>query len=296
VDGHSYAYRAFYAIRQLKSPTGKPTNAIYGFIKMFEKMLEAVAPSNIVVLWDGGLDSERMALLPEYKAQRAEMPEDLSVQMDEIIAYLDAQGVVSWMKEGVEADDCIATLSLKAVESGCAVVIASSDKDFMQLVTPQIQLLLPSDRSEGLVGPEQVELKTGVRPEQIVDWLSLIGDAVDNIRGVEGVGAKTATSLLKQHGSLEKLYERLEAVSSERLRKSLAASRDVVVRNQKMIRLKTDVSCEETLETLQLRERDVARLKLLFAEWGFKSMLRELEQAQESTADLFEAKAGVCAL
>lgn len=296
MDGHSYAYRAFFAIRQLKSPTGKPTNAIYGFIKMFEKMREAVSPSNIVVAWDGGLDSERMALLPEYKAQRAEMPEDLSGQLDEIIAYLNAQGVVSWMKEGVEADDCIATLSLKAAQSGCSVVIASSDKDFMQLVSPQIQLLLPSDRSEGLVGPEQVELKTGVRPEQIIDWLSLIGDAVDNIRGVEGVGPKTATALLKQFGSLDKVYERLDEVSSDRLRKSLDASREIVLRNQKMIRLKTDISCEETLDTLRVRARDVARLKLLFAEWGFKSMLRELEQAQESTADLFEEKAGACAL
>ncbi len=200
VDGHAYAYRAFYAIRSLNSPTGAATNAIYGFFRMLDKLVATAKPSQVVVVWDGGLAPERMKLLPGYKAQRPPMPAELERQIDEITAYLRAASIASCMQESCEADDGIASLTRQAVAAGWEVVIASSDKDFMQLVSPQVHLLNPNDKTETFWGVEEVRAKTGVEPTQIVDWLSLVGDSVDNIPGVPGVGVKTAAHLLRQFG------------------------------------------------------------------------------------------------
>ena len=167
VDGHAYAYRAFYAIRGLRSPPGKPTNAIYGFVKMLAKMRAAIGPTHLIVVWDGGLSAARMAALPEYKAQRPEMPDDLKPQLDEIVNYLKAAGVASFCRDGVEADDYIACLARRAADAGMAVVIASADKDFMQLVSARVGLLNPNDKSETVWTDEQVRAKTGVEPSQI---------------------------------------------------------------------------------------------------------------------------------
>ncbi len=287
VDGHAYAYRAFYAIRQLNSPSGQATNAIYGFIKMLAKMQAQLQPSHLMIVWDGGLAEERMALLPEYKAQRAEMPSSLEQQLDEILSYLRAASVTSWCEGGVEADDFIATATKKIAALDVPVVIASSDKDFMQLVSSQVSLLNINDKSETLWSDAQVREKTGVEPAQIVDWLSLIGDSVDNIAGVAGVGPKTATDLLRQFGSLEEIYRRLDEIKSERLRASLQAASEVVKRNQKLICLRDDLPCDFKLEDFAIKPAKVDTLRELFTGWGFKTLLHELEKAQVKQTDLF---------
>src|SRR5713101_8615496 len=148
VDGHAYAYRAFHAIRQLSSPTGAATNAIYGFIKMLDKMQARLAPTHLLVVWDGGLAAERMAALPEYKSQRPPMPDSLEEQIAALNRYLDAAGIAALCQEGVEADDWIASVARQAVAAGLAVVIASSDKDFLQLVSPRVGLLNPNVNSK----------------------------------------------------------------------------------------------------------------------------------------------------
>jgi DNA polymerase-1 len=292
VDGDAYAYRAFFAIRKLNSPTGQATNAIYGFIRMLTKMQAKLRPSHLIVVWDGGLAQERMTLLPEYKAHRDEMPADLEQQLDQIIEYLHASGVSTLMKEGCEADDCIAVLARQATEAGLQVVIASADKDFMQLVSPQIQLFNPNDKSETLWGAEQVRLKAGVEPTQIVDWLSLVGDSVDNIPGVKGVGPKTATDLLRQFGSVEELYRRLPEVSSDRLRANLQASVDIVRRNQQLVRLNEDVPCELSIDEMLVKQGDDQVLGQLYSRWGFRTLLHELEQSKLKDGDFFNEKAG----
>ena len=149
------------------------------------------------------------------------MPDDLKPQLDEIVGYLKAADVASFCGEGVEADDYIACLARRAADAGMAVVIASADKDFMQLVSPRVGLLNPNDKSETVWTDEQVRAKTGVEPSQIVDWLSLMGDSVDNIPGVPGVGPKTAADLLNRFGSVAKLFARLDEVKSEKLRAAL---------------------------------------------------------------------------
>ena len=281
IDGHAYAYRAFYAIRELNSPSGQPTNAIYGFVKMLTKMRAIVEPTHLIVVWDGGLSARRVAALPEYKSQRPEMPDDLSSQLDEIVSYLKSANVASFCREGVEADDYIACLAWRAAGAGMTVVIASSDKDFMQLVSPRIGLLNPNDKSEAIWADEQVRAKTGVEPSQIVDWLALMGDSVDNIPGVPGVGPKTAADLLKQFGSVAELYERLDEVKSEKLRAALRAAADAVRRNLELIRLHDDLPCEFSPENLAGKPADAGRLRELFRCWGFKGMLAALEQSAQ---------------
>ena len=276
IDGHAYAYRAFYAIRSLRSPDGRPTNAVYGFIKMLEKMISGLRPEFVAVIWDGGLSAERVALMPHYKAQRPEMPEDLRLQFDEIVNYLNAAGIVSLCGEGIEADDYIASLARRAETAGVNVVIASSDKDFMQLVSPRIGLLNPNDKTDVIWTKVQVREKTGIEPEQIVDWLSLVGDTVDNIDGVRGIGRKTAADLLGKFGTIASLYARLPEVKPERLQPVLAGAAESVRQNIEMVRLRADLPCEFSEAEYLIKSPAVEKLRVLYRNWGFKGMLAAL--------------------
>ena len=287
VDGHAYAYRAFHAIRSLSSPTGVPTNAIFGFIKMLAKMRSWLKPTHLAVIWDGGLAAERMEILPEYKAQRPPMPDDLERQIDEIFQFLQATNIASLCRDGVEADDWIAALARHAEAASARVVIASSDKDFMQLVSARVGLVNPNDKSETVWTAAEVRAKAGVEPEQIVDWLSLMGDNVDNIRGVPGVGPKTAAELLRQFGLVSAIFDRLDQVKSEKLRSDLQASAGIVRRNQKLIRLNADLPCDFSWAELSIRSADYHRLHTLYSRWGFRSLLQELETARPRQSELF---------
>ena len=277
IDGHAFAYRAFHAIRHLSSPDGVPTNAIYGFIKMLDKMRTNLAPSHLLVVWDGGLATERTTVLPEYKAQRAAMPADLQPQIDDLHQYLQAAGIASYCQDGVEADDWIAAMTRHAVAAGLPVVIASSDKDFIQLVcSGRVGLLNPNDKSERIWTDEDVRVKAGVTPAQIVDWLSLIGDSVDNIPGVDGIGPKTAADLLQQFGSVDFLYKHLEEVKSARLRANLQASASIVQRNRQLIRLNDDLADVWPTESTRIKAPEVPQLRVLYARWGFKTLLAQI--------------------
>ncbi len=292
IDGHCYAYRAFFAIRSLTSPSGAATNAIYGFIRMLGKVVAQIHPTHLIVVWDGGLARERMELHPTYKAHRPEMPSDLESQLDEIVTYLRGANIYSYMKEGCEADDCIASITREGVAAGWEVVVATSDKDFMQLVSPLVRLVNPNDKTASLMGAEEVKAKTGVEPTQIVDWLSLIGDAVDNIPGAPGIGPKTAGDLLRQFGSIDSLYGRMDEVKSARVRASLEQSAEAVRRNQKLVKLDAETSCGVPLEELAVKAANAEELRRLFGNWGFKKLLHELEEAHAGTADFFAENVG----
>ena len=286
IDGHAYAYRAFHAIRELRGPDGRPTNAIFGFVKMLEKMRLGLAPDGIVVVWDGGLSAGRMTLLPAYKAQRPEMPTDLRPQLDGMQEFLAAAGIASYCGEQIEADDYIGCLARQAASAGWKVVIASSDKDFMQLVSAEIGLLNPNDKTGTIWTREQVLAKAGVEPAQVADWLALMGDAVDNIPGVPGVGPKTAAQLLQQFGSVTTLLERLDEVKSEKLRASLRQSVDVIRRNLQLVRL-SEVPCEFVAAQVAEKTADNEQLRSLYAQWGFQGMLAALgDGRREQQAEL----------
>mgnify|MGYP003872758213 CR=1 FL=1 len=288
VDGHAYAYRAFYAIRDLRGPGGQPTNAIFGFVKMVTRLERVAQPTHRVVIWDGGLAAERLTALPEYKAQRPPMPPALQGQLDEIVAWLQAAAIPSWRRPGVEADDWIGALACRAAADGWSVVIASSDKDFMQLVSERIGLINPNDPSETVWTPEQVRDKTGVEPDQIVDWLSLVGDSVDNIPGVPGVGVKTAARLLRQFGSVDALYGRLADVEPARLRAALEQAAELVRRNRDLVRLRVAGPVEFEPSALAVRAADTAALRALYERWGFRSLAAALSPRPQVQGALFE--------
>jgi len=215
------------------------------------------------------------------------MPSDLDSQMTGIVDYLDAARIPSLCRNGVEADDWIAALALCAARDGLNVVIASSDKDFMQLVGPRVGLLKPNDKAESVWTDANVRATTGVAPEQIVDWLSLVGDSVDNIPGVPGVGPKTATELLCRFESVEQLYSRLDEVESPRLRAKLGESRHIVERNQELIRLHSEVVGDCDISSLRAGPPDVPRLLRLLAGWGFRTLRKEIEEVQCVQHELF---------
>lgn len=275
LDGHAYAYRAFHAIGSMSGPTGRPTNAIYGFVKMLQRLRGALEPTHVAVVWDGGLAAERLELLPGYKANRPAMPASLEQQILEILQWVEASGLRSFQVEGAEADDLIAALARCSAREHLPVVIASSDKDFMQLVGEGIGLLNPADRSGAIWSAAEVEARTGVSPAQIVDWLSLIGDAVDNIPGVRGVGPKTAAALLRRFGSWEVLRARLADVEPARLREELGRSVSRVERNRSMIRLRDDLPVEPGPADCRPAVPDLDRLRSLYGQWGFRSLLVE---------------------
>lgn len=287
IDGHAFAYRAFHGIRSLSAPDGLPTNAIFGFIKTLGKLRGQLQPEYLLVVWDGGLAEERLTALPEYKAQRPPMPEPLSAQISGIGEYLRASGLATCQREGVEADDWIATAARQAVEQGANVIIASPDKDFLQLVTPRIGLFNPNDPRESIWTADDVRERAGVAPEQVVDWLSLIGDTVDNIPGVRGVGPKTAADLLRQFGTVPALYERLAEVKSEKLRTALREAEAAVRRNRDLIRLNDRVPGEFALAAARPGAPDEARLRELFARWGFHSLLRQVTPEAARQGELF---------
>mgnify|MGYP003952939879 FL=1 len=260
----------------MNAPDGFPTNAIYGFIKTLERMRERVKPTHIAVIWDGGLDEERLESLEDYKAERDPMPDDMEIQLDGIVQWLEATGIFTWCQDGVEADDIIGTLAWQAEADGFTIVIASSDKDFFQLINPNIRVLNPNDKTGTLWGDSQVEVKTGVLPHQIIDWLSLMGDSVDGIPGVQGVGPKTAAKLLLEYGTVDAIYEKLESIASEKLRNRLADAENDVRRNQQLVGLKKIPQWEESLSDLRPKSRDVAALEGLYRKWNFRSKLEEL--------------------
>lgn len=262
IDGHYYVYRSFYAIRELSNSRGEPTNAIYGFVKTVRKMVKDLAPDLGAVLWDEGLPKRRTDLQPEYKATRAEMPETMRPQLDLIRALTPLLGFASIGVEDTEADDLMATYATAATARGDEVILATNDKDLFQLVddrcliysTNKADLASPAEPF-ALLGGEQVRAKWGVPPRKIGEVLALIGDTVDNIPGVEGVGPKTAAALINEHGSLASLLAHLDAVKSERIREKLRAAAGRIGQNREMVRLDTDLPMPVPMDEMQIAPR-----------------------------------------
>lgn len=289
-DAYALIYRAFYAIRSLTGPQGEPVNAIYGLTKMLNKLVADHDPSHHAAAFDLGVPHKRLALLPAYKAQRPPTPPDLDKQLPAIRAMLQAMRVPTVEMQGEEADDIIATLAVQAARAGHDVLIASNDKDFMQIVGERIRLLRPDAKETATVDPPAVRARFGVAPEQIVDFLSLLGDSVDNIPGAPGVGEKTAAQLLRTYGTLDNLLAHVSEVAKPKLRDTLAASAARLRANRQLITLQTDVPLSVSLEALKVQPPDTMALAALYRRYGFKSLLADLESLPErGTRDLFAA-------
>jgi 5'-3' exonuclease len=283
IDGHYYVYRSFYAIRELSNSRGEPTNAIYGFIKTLRRMVKDLAPDLGAVVWDEGLPKRRTELQPAYKETRAEMPLPMRPQLTFIQRLVPMLGFGSLSLPDTEADDLMGSYAVAARARGISVVLATNDKDLFQLVNDHVKvystnkadLAAPSD-SHALLGAEKVREKWGVAPEMIGDVLALVGDSVDNIPGVDGLGSKGAAKLLAEHGSLDALLANMDGIKNERLREKLVAARAQIEQNREMVRLDLDLPLPAPLDDLKIQPRYDELLASL-EQCEFKSLLAEVK-------------------
>ncbi len=289
VDGSSYLYRAFHALPELQSPRGEPTGAIYGVLNMLRRLSADHKAQARACVFDARGPTFRDAQYPEYKANRPPMDEALAAQIEPLKEAVAALGWPVLAVEGVEADDVIATLAEQAKQKGWRSVISTGDKDLAQLVDEQVTLV--NTMSNETLDPEGVRRKFGVSPDQIVDYLALTGDAVDNVPGVDQVGPKTAAKWIQQYGSLDAVIEHageISGVVGENLRKTL----DWLPRGRSLLTVKRDVRLPLSLEDLDGRQ-DPAKLRELFGRFGFRTWLGELGGASPAPAPaaaLAEAK------
>jgi len=276
IDGSSYLYRAFYALPPLTSPKGQPTGAIYGFIRMLSKLMNELNPEYVAVVFDLPGKTFRHEEYKEYKATRKETPDELKLQINPLKEIIRLWGIKIIEIPGYEADDIIATLAQKGKREGFEVIVVTPDKDMMQLVGEGIYLLNPV--SEELYDREKVKEKYGVYPEQFVDYLSMIGDTVDNIIGVKGVGPKTAEKLLNEFGSMENIIKNLDKLKPK-LKKAFEEALGRLEQNRFLVKLKTDIDLNIETEDLRKGNADLVALKEKFKELGFKSLLKEIGKA-----------------
>jgi len=283
VDGHYYVYRSFFAIRDLSNSKGEPTNAIYGFIKTLRRMVKDLAPDLGAVVWDEGLPARRTELQPAYKQHRAEMPAEMRPQLAFIRDIVPLLGFHSVSLPDTEADDLMASYACAAVGRKMEVILATNDKDLFQLVdenvriytTNKADLATPKD-THALLDTTSVIKKWGVPPARIGDVIALIGDTVDNIPGVAGLGPKNAAHLLQTHGTLQSLLADIDAVQSERIREKLAASREQILQNREMVKLDTDLPLPEPVEALRIEPRYESLLATL-QRCEFKGLFQEIQ-------------------
>lgn len=277
IDGNGVFYRSFFAIRNLSARDGHPTNAVFGFIRACHQWVDMLSPTHVAVAWDGGIPQGRLNLIPEYKAQRPPMPDDLRAQLPDISEFLDRAGIPMIRLQGEEADDVLASLAEWAVGQGAEVLMATSDKDMFQVVGDRMRIV-PSAKDAPLIDSAAVLEKTGVHPGQIVDWLALTGDAVDNIAGVPGLGPKTAAKLLGLYRNLDDLWLRLAEVEPVRLRESLAKHRAVVDRNREVVRLDRGLECSPGWMAMERKKEESARMKSFYERMEFHSLMKGMEQ------------------
>ena len=281
VDGHYYLYRSFFAIRGLKNSRGEPTNAIYGFVKALRKMLADVKPDRAAVVWDAGLPARRVELQPAYKQNRSSMPDELRPQEEWLQKNISLLGTQSVELPNTEADDLIASYAIAARNAGAEVVIATNDKDILQLVDDNIHIYSTNktDIKEGgfaLLGAAEVAEKWGVPAARIADVLALTGDSSDNIPGVPGIGGKTAVQLVTAHGSVQAMLENPSLIENPRLREKIITGRDIITANREMVRLDDDLPLPVPWESLEISPKYPELLAAL-KDCEFQSLVSEIE-------------------
>ncbi len=274
VDGSSYLYRAFHALPELRSPkTGEPTGAIYGVLNMLRKLATDYKPAALACVFDAKGRTFRDAEYADYKANRTPMPDDLSSQVEPLREAVAALGWPVLVIDGVEADDVIATLAESAKHDGWRTVISTGDKDFAQLVEERVMLV--NTMSNETLDIEGVRRKFGVPPEKFLDYLTLIGDAIDNIPGVDKVGPKTACKWIEKYGSLEGVLahaDEITGLAGENLRKM----RDWLPKARQLLTIKRDVPLPLKVDELKAKPNPALQ-RAQYERFGFKTWLRELE-------------------
>ncbi len=284
VDGHSLAYRAFYALpTTLTTSTGQVTNAVYGFVSMLIKLLSDFQPDSLVVAFDRGRPAYRLEQYAEYKAHRPPMPDTLREQIDIIKGLLEVMGIYQLEMEGFEADDLLATLAANLDRSGSQALIVTSDKDIMQLVDDNVQVIVNKKGLTDIVILDRAGVieRFGVPPEHIADFLALKGDASDNIPGVSGIGDKTAVQLIQAYGGIDDIYAHLGEIKSEKTRGLLVAGKENAFLSRDLARLVADLPVELDPSVFILKAWDREAVRNLFEQLEFRALLTRLDALTE---------------
>ncbi len=282
IDGSSYLYRAFHALPALTNSQGEPTGALHGVLTMIQKLLREEQPAHIAVVFDAPGKTFRDDIYPEYKATRPPMPDELRSQVQPILDAVAAMGLPLLQVEGVEADDVIGTLCARADGKGLQVLVSTGDKDLAQLVTGNVTLV--NTMNDTRMDRDAVKAKFDVWPEQIIDYLALVGDSSDNIPGVPKVGPKTAAKWLNQYDTADAIVEHGEEIKGkvgESLRdnvESLRLSRDLAT-------IRTDLDLDVDIDELNANDGDVDALRKLFGHYELRSLLRQLDESASETPD-----------
>jgi DNA polymerase-1 len=300
VDGSGYVFRAFHALPQMNTSRGLPTNAVYGFIRMLLKLLKDARPTHIAIVFDSPKRTFRDDLFEDYKKNRAETPNDLLTQIPYIHRAVEAFRIKSIVHEGVEADDVIGTLAKRAAQEHFTVTIVTSDKDFMQLVSPHVTLW--ETMNDRRIGVREVKERFGVEPPALVDIQALTGDTIDNVKGVPGVGEKTASALVQKFGSVKGIYDNLDRVEETGIRgaKRVAAllkeHRAGVDLARKLVRIDTDVALSVSPDEFAWSGVDEKTAADLLRELEFNSILREISPSQVELPGLESTAAPIAAV
>jgi 5'-3' exonuclease len=284
IDGHYYVYRSYHAIQSLTNSRGEPTNAIFGFVKTVRKMMKDLRPDLAAIFWDEGLPTKRVALLPAYKQQRQAMPDKMIPQLDFIRDFCSPMGFTSIAKPDTEADDLMGCYTVAAANKQIETILATNDKDLFQLVNSSVKIYStnksdlknPKD-PHALLGVAEVTSKWGVSPECIGEILALTGDSVDNIPGIDGIGHKTAASLIGQFGTIDQLLKNLDRIPNLKLRMKLVDNREKIEQNRQMVRLELDHELPVPLNDLRIRPDYPAYIAGL-KKCEFKTLLAEIEE------------------
>jgi len=275
IDGSGYLYRAFHALPPLANRSGEPTGALFGVFNMLRVTLKQ-KPTHIAFVADAPGPTFRDELFADYKAQRAPMPDDLRGQIEPMMALVAAMGFPILRVDGVEADDVIGTLARQAAADGIDVIVSTGDKDLAQLVDAHVTLV--NTMTNSTLDPAGVVQKFGVRADQIVDYLALVGDSVDNIPGVEKCGPKTAAKWLNEYGTLDAVIANADKIGGK-IGENLRAALPQLALSRRLATIKTDVALDVTPSELHLREPDTAILRRLYERYEFKAALKELDES-----------------
>ncbi|OIO38259.1 MAG: DNA polymerase I [Candidatus Omnitrophica bacterium CG1_02_49_16] len=284
LDGNSFCYRAFYAVRELRNSKGQATNAVYGFITMLEKLIKAFNPDGVALTFDLKGPTFRHKRYDQYKIQRPPMPEDLVSQMPIIKAVVQAMNIPIFEKEGYEADDVMGTIARKLELAGHETFIVTSDKDALQLVNKKIRVLNP--QKENFIYDEAaVKNRFGVMPKQVVEIMALMGDAADNIPGVPGIGGKTAGKLISEFGSLEGVLKNISKIKSGRLKANLETYQAQARLSRELAQIDSQVPIAIDPDQLKRRAPDTEKLEAIYQSLEFRSLLKRLPLHEERNAD-----------
>ena len=280
IDGPSYAYRSYYAIRRLSNSRGTPTNAVFGFAKTLKKLIADFSPDYLIVAFDVPGPTFRHLKYEEYKSQRKPMPDDLAIQMPLIKELISAFRIPIVEKEGFEADDMMGTFALQGKRAGLDVYLVTGDKDMFQLVNEHVRLL-HTHRDNTLYGENEVKEEFGIEPKRFVDVLALAGDSADNIPGVPGVGEKTALSLVRQFGDLESVLTNADRVPGEKRRERLRKYAQQARASRELAVIDTEVPIQLDLSAAKFLGPDRSELAALYLRLEFRALLEEMAEGRE---------------